>query len=100
MSMKVRLHLFSSLDVNRRTSECVSECSNFSNTIQKHPRAGPNVIDKKCHTGLQFPPPPSQGATCEVLGAGEAWSGDGCVKRGDIHHYCQQLKLVLLNCRD
>lgn len=99
ISMKARVHLFTSLDVNRRMSKCVSECSNFSNTIQKHPRAGHkwDCWRSAAQLCISLPSDPREHP---VKCCWWAWSGDGCVKRGDIDQYCQLLEMVLLNSRN
>ena len=89
MSMKARLHLFASLDVNGEVCKCVSECSKFSNIVQKHPLGGSKCDYWRSATQLcsSLPPDPGKHLLKCLLGSGKAWSVDGCVKTGGTHHY-------------
>lgn len=98
--MKAGLHLFASLDVIRRVCKRVSECFNFSNTIQKHPLAG-SECDYWRRATQPFPSPWSWETPLEVLTGG--WQGMVCgwmcedKRQSTITVSCQLLKLVLLN---
>lgn len=89
MSVKARLHLFASLDVNGKVCKHVSECSNLSNIVQKYPLAGSECDCWRNATQLcsSLPPDPGKYLLKCLFGGWKAPSVNRRVKTRGIHHY-------------